>query len=76
MAPKSVMCVIVGDGSPFVMDIDVGDRFDHIKKKIMKEKPLWVGCEADALKLYAANTATNWRKSGKTWIQATDPSLK
>ncbi|CAK4127181.1 unnamed protein product [Aphanomyces euteiches] len=76
MAPKSVMCVIVEDGSPFVVDIDVGDRFGHLKKKIQAKKPLWVDCEADALRLYAANKATNWRKSGKTWIQATDPSLK
>ncbi|CAK4127190.1 unnamed protein product [Aphanomyces euteiches] len=70
------MSVILGGGRPFVVDIDDHDRFAHIKKKIQAKKPLWVDCEADALKLYAANTATNWRKSGKTWLQARDSSVK
>ncbi|KAH9117898.1 hypothetical protein LEN26_012362 [Aphanomyces euteiches] len=72
----SLMCLIIGDGTPFVVDIGDRDRVAHLKQRIKDVKPSLVECQAEVMTLYAASTDENWRVSGGTWLQVTDPSVE
>ncbi|GMF10516.1 unnamed protein product [Phytophthora lilii] len=73
---KSLTCVIVGDGSVCVVEIDERKKVGILKKMIKEEKPSIVKCEADRLTLYVANNGENWLTSDKDWLPSRDPDVK
>ncbi|KAH9095460.1 hypothetical protein Ae201684P_014527 [Aphanomyces euteiches] len=75
MARISLMCVILGDGSQFVVDIRDDKLVAHLKNKIKKTKSSVVLCEADRLTLYAANMDKKWHKSVNRWLNGQDQTL-
>ncbi|GLD96971.1 hypothetical protein PINS_up005654 [Pythium insidiosum] len=60
---KSLMCVVIGDRSVFVVDIDDRKKVAHLKKMIKEEKPSIIKCDADQLTLYVAKKGGNWLKA-------------
>ncbi|KAG9408908.1 hypothetical protein AC1031_020820 [Aphanomyces cochlioides] len=73
---KSLMCVVIGNGSLFSVNVDENETVAHLKQKIKEKKPSTVHCHADKLTLFAANNGINWRESGEQWLHVEDPSLK
>jgi hypothetical protein len=64
---KSLVCVVIGDGSVFVVDIDERNKVAHLKEMIT-EKNRYPFASKD-LKLYVA------KKDGN-WLKTSDPSVK
>jgi hypothetical protein len=64
---KSLVCVVIGDGSVFVVDIDERKKVAHLKEMIT-EKNRYPFASKD-LKLYVA-------KKGGNWLKTSDPNVK
>ncbi|KAE8972115.1 hypothetical protein PR001_g26700 [Phytophthora rubi] len=58
---KSLTCVVIGDGSVVVVEIDEHKKVATLKKKIKEEK--MYKFPADQLTLYVAKKGGNWLKS-------------
>ncbi|GLE03037.1 hypothetical protein PINS_up011916 [Pythium insidiosum] len=58
---KALMCVVIGDGSVFGVNIDDHERVWQLKDMI-KEKEMYK-CDADQLTLYVAKKGGNWLKA-------------
>ena len=54
----TLICVVVGEGSPFSIDIDAGKTVDHLKKMIKEENSSSIKCDAKDLELYRVDGLT------------------
>ncbi|KAJ0411708.1 hypothetical protein ATCC90586_002092 [Pythium insidiosum] len=66
-AAMTLNCAIVGDGgSVFAVDMPLEGDVRHMKRRIKRERPGRIDCDADELELYVA------RKSDGTWMTDAD----
>ncbi|KAH9113037.1 hypothetical protein LEN26_010025 [Aphanomyces euteiches] len=64
----SLICVVVGEGTPFVVDIEADQFVDHLQDKIKAKKSNTNHCDAYKLELYLA-------LKGNAWLSDVDPDL-
>ncbi|OQS04262.1 Crinkler (CRN) family protein [Thraustotheca clavata] len=57
------MCVVIGDGSVFGVDIGERKKVGHLKDMIKEKTPSIIKCDADQLTLYIAKKEGNWLKT-------------
>ena len=55
-----LICVVVGEGRPFPVDVAADEIVGDLKKKIKEEKPNTIQCDADEMQLYLALKDGSW----------------